>query len=79
HGRELAWVNPAHTTMDCSNCGSRAKTRLPLSQRTYRCEVCGHVEDRDRNAASVMLARAGFDPAAADRIRREEPHVRIAA
>ncbi|MGC9220429.1 MAG: RNA-guided endonuclease InsQ/TnpB family protein [Solirubrobacteraceae bacterium] len=79
HGRQLVWVNPAYTTMDCSACGSRAKTRLPLSQRTYMCEVCGHAANRDQNAASVMLARAGFDPAGADRVRREDRFGALAA
>ena len=41
----------------CSGCGSRKPT-LPLSERTYRCEHCGLVLDRDRNAA-INLARLG--------------------
>jgi putative transposase len=79
HGRTLVWVSASHTTMDCSACGARAKHRLPLSQRTYLCEACGHTQDRDENAANVMLARAGFNPAGVDRVRREEPRVRLAA
>ena len=34
----------------CSGCG-RVKTKLSLSERTYRCESCGLVMDRDLNAA----------------------------
>lgn len=34
----------------CSNCGKK-KRRLKLSQRIYRCNKCGHVMDRDLNAA----------------------------
>lgn len=41
----------------CSGCGSR-KPRLPLSERTYVCESCGLVLDRDLNAA-INLARLG--------------------
>jgi putative transposase len=41
----------------CSGCGSR-KPRLLLSQRTYVCEHCGLVLDRDLNAA-INLARLG--------------------
>jgi putative transposase len=41
----------------CSRCGSRKPTLL-LSQRTYLCEHCGLVLDRDLNAA-VNLARLG--------------------
>jgi putative transposase len=71
HGRQLALVDPKHTTTDCGNCGARAKHRLLLSQRTYRCESCGHVAPRDKNSARVILNRAGFNPAGADGIRPE--------
>ena len=69
HGRHLVLVDPKHTTTDCGNCGARAKHRLPLSQRTYRCEHCGHVAPRDKNSAHVIHNRAGFNPAGADGIR----------
>jgi putative transposase len=39
---------PSPTT--CSSCG-HVKAKLPLSERTYRCECCGLVADRDLNAA----------------------------
>jgi putative transposase len=73
HGRELRLVNPAYTTMDCGDCGARAKHRLPLSERTYTCEPCGSTKPRDRNSAAVMVARAGFNPAGADRMRLDRP------
>jgi putative transposase len=69
HGRQLVLINPKYTTTDCGNCGARAKHRLPLSQRTYRCDQCGHVAPRDKNSARVMLNRAGFNPAGVDGIR----------
>jgi putative transposase len=69
HGRHLVLIDPKHTTTDCGNCGARAKHRLPLSQRTYRCEHCGHVAPRDKNSAHVIHNRAGFNPAGADGIR----------
>lgn len=34
----------------CSNCGCK-KDKLSLSERTYHCEHCGNVMDRDLNAA----------------------------
>jgi putative transposase len=34
------------------------RIRLKLSQRVFRCEHCGHVQDRDLNAAKNVLARA---------------------
>lgn len=71
HGRQLVLVDPKHTTTDCCKCGARAKHRLPLSQRTYQCEQCGHVAPRDKNSAHVIYNRAGFNPAGADGIRPE--------
>jgi putative transposase len=41
----------------CSGCGT-AKAKLALSERTYVCEACGLVLDRDENAA-VNLAEYG--------------------
>jgi putative transposase len=49
-------VDPAYTSQDCSGCGQR-KTDLTLADRTYTCAQCGLVIDRDRNAASNILAR----------------------
>jgi len=62
HGRAVHLVHPAHTTMDCAQCGARTKHALPLSQRTYACTVCGAVSPRDKNSARVMLVRAGLQP-----------------
>ncbi|MFE5590520.1 RNA-guided endonuclease InsQ/TnpB family protein [Streptomyces sp. NPDC056549] len=67
HGRAVHLVHPAHTTMDCAQCGARTKHALPLSERTYTCTACGAVSPRDKNSAQVMLVRAGLDPAGADR------------
>ncbi|MFG2877476.1 RNA-guided endonuclease InsQ/TnpB family protein [Streptomyces sp. NPDC048337] len=66
HGRTVHLVHPAHTTMDCAQCGARAKHALPLSERTYACTACGFVSPRDKNSARVMLVRAGLNPASAD-------------
>ena len=32
HGRDVRLVHPAHTTMDCAQCGARTKHALPLSE-----------------------------------------------
>ena len=69
HGRDLQPVDPRWTTMDCSKCSARTKHCLPLSQRTYFCDVCGLVSSRDKNSAAVMVVRAGFNPAGVDGIR----------
>ena len=39
----------------CSACGA-VKSKLPLSERTYRCDVCPLVVDRDINAAANLAA-----------------------
>ncbi|MFZ3493887.1 RNA-guided endonuclease InsQ/TnpB family protein [Streptomyces sp. 5.8] len=76
HGRAVHLVHPAHTTMDCAQCGARTKHALPLSERTYSCTACGAVSPRDKNSAHVMLVRAGLNPAGADRVRACGPPVR---
>ncbi|MFE6763167.1 RNA-guided endonuclease InsQ/TnpB family protein [Streptomyces sp. NPDC057689] len=75
HGRDIRLVHPAHTTMDCAQCGARTKHALPLSERTYTCTACGAVSPRDKNSARVMLVRAGLNPAGADRVRAGGPQV----
>ncbi|MET9763110.1 transposase [Streptomyces sp. NPDC006372] len=66
HGGDIRLVHPAHTTMDCATCMTRAKHALPLGERTYTCTACGAVAPRDKNSAYVMLHRAGLNPAGAD-------------
>ena len=43
----------------CSGCGA-VKTKLALSERTYRCEHCGLALDRDINAARNLAALAAL-------------------
>ncbi|WP_373293106.1 RNA-guided endonuclease InsQ/TnpB family protein [Micromonospora sonchi] len=68
-GRKVVLVPPAYTTMTCSQCGTRAKTRLGLGMRTFRCGDCGHTACRDRNAARAILATVERDRAGADDVR----------
>ena len=68
-GRALVLVPPAYTTMTCSSCHARAKQRLDLSMRTFRCEICGYTADRDRNAARFIRALAGYNQAGVDGVR----------
>ncbi|MFZ3499789.1 RNA-guided endonuclease InsQ/TnpB family protein [Streptomyces sp. 5.8] len=79
HGRAVFLVHPAHTTMDCAQCGARTKHALPLSERTYACTACGAVSPRDKNSARVMLVRAGLNPAGADRVRPDQALPGLAA
>jgi putative transposase len=41
----------------CSGCGL-IKAELPLNVRTFHCETCGFVIDRDQNAARNLAALA---------------------
>jgi putative transposase len=54
-GRITVAVNPAYTSLECSNCGAIVKKSL--STRTHVCE-CGFVLDRDWNAAINILKLA---------------------
>ena len=69
-GRKVVLVPPAYTTMTCSRCFARAKRRLKLDERIFRCGACGYVADRDRNAARTILAMAERGHAGADDVRR---------
>ena len=51
------WYRSSKT---CSGCGS-VKAKLSLSERTYRCDSCGLVLDRDLNAA-INIRVAGSAP-----------------
>ena len=53
-GGMLAEVNPRHTSQQCSNCGHTAKENR-VSQDVFRCQVCGHEENADVNAAKNIL------------------------
>jgi putative transposase len=48
-------VAPQYTSQDCSNCGETVKKTL--STRTHLCPHCGHVQDRDHNAAINILKK----------------------
>ena len=63
--RQVSYKAQKHVMVDrffpsskrCSSCGF-VKASLELSERTYRCEACGLVIDRDYNA-SLNLMQAG--------------------
>ncbi|GAA3747409.1 RNA-guided endonuclease TnpB family protein [Plantactinospora mayteni] len=68
-GRKVVLVPPGYTTMTCSQCGTRAKHRLGLGVRVFRCDTCGYTACRDRNAARTILATAERGRAGADDVR----------
>ncbi|WP_204038568.1 RNA-guided endonuclease TnpB family protein, partial [Micromonospora qiuiae] len=76
-GRKVVLVPPAYTTMTCSQCGTRAKQRLGLGVRTFRCGDCGYTACRDRNAARAILATAERDRVGADDVRHVITSLRV--
>lgn len=50
------------STKTCSACGI-IKDEMPLSVRIFECDGCGHVMDRDLNAAKNLLALHSARPA----------------
>ena len=51
-------VDPKHTSQTCSCCGQKSPKKLSLAIRTFKCQFCGTVLDRDHNAAINILLRA---------------------
>ena len=72
-GRKVVLVQPAYTTMTCSRCGTRAKDRILLDERTFACTACGLIADRDVNAARVILATAERGRTSVESVRHSEP------
>jgi putative transposase len=57
HGGRLELVNPAYTSRTCSRCGTRC---APFIGKTFKCESCGLVADRDHNASLNILVAASW-------------------
>jgi putative transposase len=58
NGGQLIVADPFYpSSKTCSGCGT-VKAKLPLSLRTYTCQACGLVIDRDINAARNLLKLA---------------------
>jgi putative transposase len=58
YGSKLVIIDRFYpSSKTCSDCGA-AKTKLLLSERTYKCDECGLIMDRDLNAALNIKAVA---------------------
>ena len=51
-------VDPKNTSQTCSSCGQKSPKKLSLAIRTFKCQFCGTVLDRDHNAAINILFKA---------------------
>jgi nickel superoxide dismutase len=59
HGGRLVLADRFYPSSKmCSGCGA-VKAKLRLSERMFRCELCGLILDRDLNAASNLAALVG--------------------
>jgi putative transposase len=56
-GGHVGFAVPNGTSQECSCCG--AVMSLTLKDRTFRCNSCGFVIDRDHNSAINILRRVG--------------------
>ena len=61
------------TTKVCSRCGNR-KEDIKLSDRTYKCEKCGLVIDRDLNSAINILKKGLHIRVSYTSVRQEAPN-----
>lgn len=52
-GKHVVLIDPKYTSQTCSKCGSVKK--MELSERSYHCQACGLLLDRDLNASHNIL------------------------
>jgi transposase len=60
-GTTLVEVSARYSSQECRMCGHTAKENRE-SQAVFLCVACGFVDHADRNAAQIVLARAGPAP-----------------
>ena len=62
-GTEIRIANRFYpSSKTCHNCGN-IKKNLKLKDRTYRCDVCGYTEDRDKNASLNLRDTEAYEVA----------------
>ena len=66
-GKELVKLDERNTSKQCSGCGKLQD--MPLWKRTYCCQECGLMMDRDENSSVNILMRF---------LARRGPHARLA-
>jgi len=74
-------VEEAYSTQTCSCCASRTgpKGVAGLGIRSWRCEVCGTLHDRDVNAAKNILARGMLSRASGTGLQDDQTSSSFAA
>ena len=59
YGKHIYLVGKTYpSTQTCYECGyvKKGEEKIDVSERTYHCKNCGHVDDRDENAAKNLWA-----------------------
>ena len=78
-GREHVELDPQYTSRDCSR---RSARNHPGRSEAYCCRACGLVEDRDVNAATIILAAGVIAAGASTWVVRPsvapKPYARVA-
>lgn len=69
-GVPIEYVNPYHTSKDCSRCGTVGNR----NGKSFKCPECGHVDHADSNAAFNIALRPCIDQSVADRDVTEGRH-----
>jgi len=59
YGSEVVYVDRFFPSSKMCSCCGNVKKELKLSERVYHCEVCGHTQDRDLNAAINIKQKGG--------------------
>jgi len=60
YGSEVIYIDRYYPSSKTCSCCGNVKEVLKLSERTYHCEVCGHEQDRDLNAA-INIKKKGVE------------------
>ena len=59
YGSQVVYVDRFFPSSKMCSCCGNVKKELKLKERTYHCDVCGHEQDRDLNAAINIKKRGG--------------------
>ena len=59
YGSNVVYVDRYFPSSKMCSCCGNVKKELKLSERVYHCDVCGHTQDRDLNAAINIRNKGG--------------------
>ena len=59
YGSQVVYIDRFYPSSKMCSCCGNVKDTLKLSERVYHCDVCGHTQDRDLNAAINIKQKGG--------------------